>query len=428
MVNRSIAPPVEDLNVFDLPTPEVILLQNGARIHCFRNFQQPIIKLEIVFKAGKWFEPKKGLSYLTAKLLLEGTKDKTSKQIADYIAFYGASLECNQGYDRSALTLYCLSKHFLKLLALIHEILAEVSFPEEDYKQLQKRLAQNIQVEKQKTGYLATALFTQNIYGNNHPYSTSLEEEEIAAVTRNEIQNFYSTFYNIQTAEIFVSGNITEDTLNTLTKTLGTLPTGPTYNTKEIISPNFSIEKESYINLPEKLQSSIRIGGSFPLISNPDYPKLNLLNKILGGYFGSRLMKNIREDKGFTYGIHSALSTKEKDTLFYIATDVNYLNSKETIKEVFKEIEILKNEKLEEEELNQVKNFIVGKFLNETTNIFDQVDKYKSIVYHNLPQNFYPLLLSEVSQTKPEDLLIIANKYLSNNSLFITSVGKQVVA
>src|SRR6476620_8747717 len=179
MLDRSLAPAIHELENFVLPQTEVKQLNNGARVHYLSNSTQPVLRYEIVFPAGKWFETVSGASYFTSKLLLEGTKNKTAKQIADILDFYGASLECNQGFDNAILTLYCLSKHLNSLLPLVSEILNEPAFPEKEFELLKKRTAQNISVERKKPAYLAMEVFTRNVYGKNHPYTTGLDNASI---------------------------------------------------------------------------------------------------------------------------------------------------------------------------------------------------------------------------------------------------------
>src|SRR5688572_21846983 len=321
MLNRTIAPPVNQLEDFHLPESEKVVLKNGAEVYYLVNTTQPVIRLEIVFSGGKWYEPAKGVSYFVSKLLLEGTKTKTAKQIADILDFYGASLECNQGFDWATLTLYCLSKHYLVLLDLVSEIINEASFPEQEFKLLQQRTIQNFLVERKKPSYLAMEKFSQNVFGKEHPYTSGLDAETINKLDLSAIEHFYKTNYTLADSKIFICGDINqEDKLRT--ENLITTQNSPgtfSYNNHSV-SPGPLNES---IEIKDSLQSAIRVGKLFPLINDNDYLKLTILNKILGGYFGSRLMKNIREDKGFTYGIHSSLSVRKHATAFVIATEVN---------------------------------------------------------------------------------------------------------
>ena len=417
MLNRNIAPPVNQLEDFHLPESEKVILKNGAEVYYLVNSTQPVIRLEIVFPAGKWYEPSKGVSYFVSKLLLEGTKTKTAKQIADILDFYGASLECNQGFDWATLTLYCLSKHYLVLLDLVSEILNEASFPEQEFKLLQQRTIQNFLVERKKPSYLAMEKFSQNVFGKEHPYTSGLDAETINKLNLTAIEHFYKTNYTLADSKIFICGDINqEDKLRT--ENLVTSQNSPgtfSYNNHSV-SPG---PLKEVIEIKDSLQSAVRVGKLFPLINDNDYLKLTVLNKVLGGYFGSRLMKNIREDKGFTYGIHSSLSVRKHATAFVIATEVNIDKASETLTEIEKEIKVLQTQPISEDEMVTVKNFMIGKFLNDSTTVFDQLDKLKHIVLHGLPANHYSNYIQTIKNFKSDDLINLSNKYLKEGLITV---------
>jgi predicted Zn-dependent peptidase len=311
------------------------------------------------------------------------------------------------------------------LLPLLKDIITQPTFPENEFILLKKRTLQNISIEKQKNTYLATKLMTESIFGVHHPYVAGLDEGVIENVSLEQINNFFRTNYAIAESEIFFSGAIEPEAAAALIKLLNEVASVPqqlpvTEHLLHYHPHTHSMERE------DQMQTTVRIGSIWPLMAAPDFSELLLLNKILGGYFGSRLMKNIREDKGFTYGIFSTVSTKENATLFYIGTDVNYQNSARTVAEILKEIHILQNELVPEDELESVRNYTIGKFINDSNNIFDQVDKYKSLVLHNLPINYYSDYLNHISTVDPDRLAKLAQQYLKPETLTKVLVGKEV--
>jgi zinc protease len=417
MLDRKAAPEVKEIIDYALPSAEVKKMPGGSRLHFMRNSTQPVIRFEIVFPAGKWYEPQKGVSFLTSKLLMEGTKNKSAKQIADILDFYGASLECNQGFDNATLTLYCLSKYLPDLLPLVKEILEEPAFPEKEFELLRLRTAQNLSIERKKPAYLAMERFTAKIYGANHPYVSGLKESDINAVELNQIKSFFGQTYLLPDSEIFACGDLNENLqklVEDFTNSLSTLVNNNSLEqVKHSILPEPTLEN---IPMEGSMQAAVRMGEIFPLINHPDYLKLNVVNKILGGYFGSRLMKNIREDKGYTYGIYSSLSPRKYSTLFFIGTDVNVNNAWDTVDEVKKEINKLKVELVSEEEFHTVKNYMIGKFLNETNNIFDQCDRYKHIIIHELPLDHYSWYLKTIREISAEEVRTLMQKYFASPS------------
>jgi zinc protease len=424
MINRAIPPQPEEIDAISFLPAEVFVLPNGARLHRMVHQAQPVVRLEVVLKAGKWYEPAPGISLLTSKMLLEGTVHYSAKQLADIIALYGATLECQHGYDRMTLTLYCLSKHLPALLPLVEEILLKPAFAQEEFDLLQKRSIQNIKVEKEKPSYLATERFTANIYGLGHSYNSGASEEDIASISTSTVRTFHAETYTFSTAEVFACGDI-NDEATSLIQNIFSKQSQEYPKSGEIKKVKTSGPQEDYIMVPGSLQSTIRYGCIWPQQTHEDYHKLTILNKVLGGYFGSRLMKNIREDKGFTYGIFSALSPKEHSNLFFIGTDVNYKSTSETIKEIKKEINTLKTELITSEEMELVKKYTIGKFVGDINTIFEQCDKYKNIVFNHLPATFYNDFLQTARTIKADELRSLANKYWEASSFYEVVAGRK---
>ncbi|RAU82062.1 M16 family metallopeptidase [Pontibacter arcticus] len=424
MLDRTKAPEVYDIDTISLQQGQVTNLPNGANLHIIKSETQPVIRLDFVFKAGKWYDQQLGVSDLTAKMLFEGTKSRTAKQIAETIAFYGASFESNHGYDRSEFTLYCLAKHVDELLPLVFDVLQNPSFPSQEFELLKERTIQGLKVQREKNNYLATHQITKQIYGEQHPYIYGFDETAFDAISLEQIEAFYKQHFQVKGLEVFACGSIDDKTEQLLISGISAMQsdeeiiaTAPTYTI------NSASNKYELVHMPESIQSSIRVGKQFPVIQHKDYLKLILLNEVLGGYFGSRLMRNIREDKGYTYGIHSAISPKETDTLFYIGTDVNSAVTANTIEEIKKEISLLQQEEIPEDELQTVKNYMLGKFLNDINTIFDQCDRYKRLVLYRLPVDHYSNYVATIKHTTAQELLALAKQYLSVDDLYISVAG-----
>ncbi|RDV13223.1 insulinase family protein [Pontibacter diazotrophicus] len=428
MLDRTKAPETYEIDAITLQVAEVTNLNNGARMHVIKSETQPVIRLDFVFKAGKWFENKTGASDLAAKMLLEGTLNHTAKQIADKVAFYGASFDNNHGYDRTEFTLYCLAKYVEELLPLVLDVLQNPVFPEEEYNLLKKRTTQNIKVQRQKNSYLATHSFTKQLFGDQHPYVFGFDEGDLENLTKEDLQQFYKSRFITQELEVFACGAIDDTMQRYLEREIQHLniqPSKASYTSSQKEETAKATEKTNLVFVEDSLQSSIRMGKLFPHISHKDYLQLKVLNEVFGGYFGSRLMRNIREDKGYTYGIYSVISPKEQNSLFYIGTDVGYAVTDNTIEEIVKEIKTLQQEEIPEEELSTVKNYMLGKFLNDINTIFDQCDRYKRIVLYDLPQNHYNNFVTTIRTTTSAELLNLAKQYLLEEDLYTAVAGRK---
>jgi predicted Zn-dependent peptidase len=426
MLDRQVAPPVQPLASVTLPAADVFLLPNGARLHVMRNDAQPVVRLQVVFKAGKWYEPSPGVSLLTARMLLEGTRTRTARQIADEVAFYGASLECEQGFDRATLTLYCLTRHLTNLLPLVYEVITEPTFPEAELEQLKTRTVQNVRVERQKSSYLAAELFSRNLYGLDYPYGNVFNESVFLSVPRNSVTEYHRTAYLLSQAEIFLCGDVSklqEEAVAHLLSQSTSVASEQFSSITDLIPA--SAPSHDHKVVADSLQTSLRIGRLWPSLTHPDAHKLQVLVKVLGGYFGSRLMKNIREDKGFTYGIYASIGPREHATSLAIGTDVNAESATATIHEIHHELHVLQAELIPQNELQTVKSYMTGKFANELSTVFEQCDKYKSIIFFNLPADYYSTFIQTVNQTTSEQLLDLARHYLSPESMVEVTVGPQ---
>ncbi|WP_161889194.1 M16 family metallopeptidase [Pontibacter russatus] len=428
MLDRTKAPETYEIDAITLQVAEVTNLSNGARLHVIKSETQPVIRLDFVFKAGKWFEEKTGESDLAVKMLQEGTLNHTAKQIADKVAFYGASFENNHGYDRTEFTLYCLSKYVQELLPLVLDVLQNPAFPEEEYNLLKQRTIQNVKVQRQKNSYLATHSFTKQLFGEEHPYVFGFDEGALKTLTKEDLQQFYRNRFLTQELEVFACGAIDTPMQRYLEHGIQQLqlqPSKASYITAQKKAAVYAADKSSLVYMEDSLQSSIRMGRRFPHIKDKDYLQLLVLNEIFGGYFGSRLMRNIREDKGYTYGISSVISTKEKDSMFYIGTDVNYAVTDSTIEEIVKEMRLLQQVAVPEDELQTVKNYMLGKFLNDLNTIFEQCDRYKKVVLHDLPLSHYNEFVTTVRTTTAPELMQLAQRYLQPDELYTAVAGRK---
>ncbi|GAA4431832.1 pitrilysin family protein [Pontibacter saemangeumensis] len=428
MLDRTKAPETYEIDAITLQVAEVTNLSNGARMHVIKSETQPVIRLDFVFKAGKWFEEKTGESDLAVKMLLEGTLNHTAKQIADKTAFYGASFENNHGYDRTEFTLYCLSKYVPDLLPLVLDVLQNPVFPEEEYKLLKQRTIQNVKVQRQKNSYLATHSFTKQLFGEEHPYIFGFDDDALEALTKEDLQQFYRNRFLTQEMEVFACGAIDAPMQRYLEHEIQQLtlqPSKASHTTAQKETAVHAAAKTNLVLMEDSLQSSIRMGRRFPHIKDKDYLQLLVLNEIFGGYFGSRLMRNIREDKGYTYGIYSVVSSKEQDSMFYIGTDVNFAVTDKTIEEIVKEINQLQQEEVPEEELKTVKNYMLGKFLNDINTIFEQCDRYKKIVLYDLPQNHYNDFVTTIRTATSAELRELAKRYLQPDDLYTAIAGRK---
>lgn len=425
MLDRTIAPESVDFASFEIKQASSDFLDNGVPAYYLQSGLQHILRLELVFAAGSWFEPSKGLSYLSSKMMVEGSKSRSSKEIAECIATYGAFMEIHAGFESVNFTFYLMEKHLSSLLPIISDSIFGAIFPEEELSNLKNITTQSLRVNKEKSQFLASAEFRKILFSESHPYGCQYWEDDVESVDKSRIIDFAKEFFTLDKLEIFVSGQFNQDsTKQQLNQCFGKTSFDKLQkSTSKVV--NTIVEKgESLIKKSESVQSSIRIGSHTIKRNNPDYIPLTVANEILGGYFGSRLMRNIREDKGFTYGIQSSLHTLRNGAYFVIGTDVKTENTRQTIEEINKEIWTLQSEFVSEKELETVKSYMLGRFMNSINSPFSLMDKFKTLHYSDLDYSFYNDYVQSINKVSADQIQQMAIQYFDHSKLSQVVVGQ----
>ena len=423
MLDRSVAPEFREIGNIEIIKAESRPLDNGIPFHIIKAGTEPVIRLEIIFKAGHWFEPYNGVSYFTTKLLSAGTSRLSSREIEEQIAFYGSFIDLVTGYDRSTLTIYTLARHLENLLPLIRDLITDSIFPEAELENLKNISSQNLKVNLEKTSFLASKNFRELLFGKEHPYGRIIDEEAIAKVNGKTLISFYKEKFSSANCDIILSGNGEQNFYELINSHLGKTEWG-NYKKEEInFNINTTAAKTHLVSKEGSVQSSVRMGIPLFPIEHPDYFKMNLLIEIFGGYFGSRLMKNIREEKGYTYGINASFHSLKNAGYLAIGTDVNKENTTNTINEIFKEIKILKSDLISKEELTTVRNYLIGNFVNSLSTPFGLADKFKSIYYHNLDYSFYDKYIASLKTITSAELRETANLYFKEEEFLEVVAG-----
>lgn len=421
-LNRTTSPDFQTIQKVVIPPIHTMALTNGTPLHVVNVGEQPVVRLEIVFEAGAWYDTQQGVSLFTSKMLNEGTSKHSSNQISEFFDQYGAFVEFGHGLDRANFTLYGLTKHLPTLLPLIKEILTDSVIPERELETLKKIQHQSLKVNQEKTAFVAGQEVRKAIFGVHHPYGNPLSETGIASIDRDVVLAFYESYWKGKQYRIFLSGQVGDTEIKLIDKYFGQekLQIVPVKSQEQVslqASSRISIEKDG------ALQTSIRMGKQLIQRGNPDYFKMLLVNEIFGGYFGSRLMKNIREDKGYTYGISSNLVSLVHGGYFILGTDTKREFTEQTIHEIHVELERLQTELVGEEELQVVKNYMIGSFAGSLNTPFEISDRYKIILSENLPLDYYDNYVERINSITAVDIQEIATKYLNVDSMTTVLVG-----
>ncbi|NOX84375.1 MAG: insulinase family protein [Chlorobi bacterium] len=407
-----------------LEGPESIVLENGMEAFVVRAGEEPVTRLDVVIKAGSAFQKKKLISGTVGKMIREGTKKYSSNDIAEILDSRGAYLDINVNKDSAVLTLYALNKYLNDLIPLIADMLANARFSDEELNIFISRERQEYLVNIEKVRYRAMLEFNKMVFGNDSAYGQVLEIDDFEKVTRNDLLDFYHGRYSAKNAYLILSGAIDDEVIKLINKYLGNGWSKSVQENGKINYTGETGEKTRYIPQENALQSAIRVGRPIFGKTHPDYNRFVLLNTVLGGYFGSRLMSNLREEKGYTYGVSSFVINYVKGSYFSVSTEVNAKFTKEALDQIYKEMSDLRATKVSEEELQLVKNYIYGTFLRNFDGPFALADRFRSAKDFGLDFEFYRTSLKEILTVTPDDLLETARKYLDPDDMFRLVVGK----
>lgn len=414
MLDRTTPPPIKSITDFILTKPHNLLLQNGMSAHFISAGVQPIVSVQLLFDTGSWFVPSVDVNHFTAKMLLEGTKKHTSVQFSTEIDGYGAFLEVSTAMDYASLDFQCLKKHLPHLLELACELLTEAIFPAYELDKLKTIAIQNVKVNNQKTSNVASSELRAMLFGKNHPYGYTMTEESIAQIEVEQLKNHYLKSFFKQPFRLIAAGDISETEIRHIDNFLGKLAINPKEQ-KEVFHEKKHTAESVYIEKENAVQTSIRLGKHVLDRKDKDFVPLNVLNTILGGFFGSRLMKNIREEKGLSYGINSSLGMLKNAGYMVIGTDVKKELRQQALDEIYKEIRKLAAEPVGEDELNLVKSYVKGSFIGSLNTPFALASRYLNVYIHELPEDYYDHQINRIDQVTPEKLLELAAKYYQGN-------------
>ena len=407
-----------------LPQIESIKLENGLEFFLIPDATQEVTRLDLVFDAGSSVQDKKLQAAAVNQLLSEGTRQKTSMEIAEILDFHGAYLDRFLSKDKAGLTLFGLTKYYDRLLPLLMEMLTGAVFPEKELKIFDDRKKQEYLINIQKVRYQASSEFNRLVFGADSAYGQVLETDDFGLLTREDLLDFYKKNYQPAGFYGILSGKIDDGLLKLLRESFGQiLQTRQTASVRPLHFVAPSAESKILISKKEALQSAIRMGGLTIDRKNADYPKLSLLNTVLGGYFGSRLMTSLREDKGYTYGIYSLIQNYRHATYFAIAAEVNAEYTKAAVDEICRQVDVLRTEKVTEKELQTVKNYVYGSSLRNFDGSFALAERFMKSRELEMPFESYRQTLDAMMQCTAEDILRAARKYLNTDDMKTLVVG-----
>ncbi|HRP89116.1 MAG TPA: pitrilysin family protein [Edaphocola sp.] len=427
MLDRTIAPDFHNAISFEylLQNCRQDICNNQIPLYWLKAGTQEVIEITFIFNAGISYEPQTAVAQAVAGLLKNGTQNQTSFDINKTIELYGATLKVSANNDFAFVSLYCMSKHAEKILPIIFEILTEAAYSEEELQLFKQNAIQRLKVNLLQADFIANRQIDAMLFGKTHPYGRYTEQQDIEALSSEILLQFQRNFYNAANCKIFIAGNFEESIISSVKNIFGNTYWNNTNTNiqKSTIkfSPDTLLQKQIDHD-PNGVQAAIRMARMAPNRQDDIFPELFVMNCLFGGYFGSRLMTNIREDKGYTYGIYSSLFSYTQTGVLLIGSEVGKDVCNAAIAEIKKEMKIMRTVPVPEEELLLVKNYILGSLLGDLDGPFSILQRWKNLVLNNQSISTFNRNIEIYKNITPERILELSQIFLDEKDFFELAV------
>jgi predicted Zn-dependent peptidase len=424
MLNRTITPEFRQVSDINFIEPQRQQLNNGIPVFTINAGKQELVRIEFIFENVNWEVTKPLQAIAVNHLINNGTSQLSARDIAEKVDYYGAFLQTEYGADQSSVKLYTLNKHLEAVLPIVQSILTDSIFPENELAIFIQNQKQALQVNLQKNDFLARKHFAFAIFGNT-AYGSDIQLSDYDNIQQQDLADYFRAAYKPENCTIFVAGKFDNKEFTLLNSTFGKNWSNHERSSRNKFVFDGNAGKDIFLEKPEAVQSAIRMGSLSINRNHQNFAGFQVLNCLLGGYFGSRLMANIREDKGYTYGIGSAVVSMRDAGYFFIATEVGADVCADALSEIEKEINLLKTELVAEPELDLVRNYMLGSMLGSLENAFSHADKFKNVYFSGLDYGYYDNYIRTVKSVSPDQIKEMANLYLDFNNFTKVIVGKK---
>lgn len=425
-LDRSIVPSAGKAPIINIKDSETFKTKNGITVILSENHKIPRVTFDLVMGATPQMEGKKaGVAEITAALIAAGTSTYTKDQLDSKIDYIGASLSA----DKNSLTLSCLTKHMKTGLDLMTDVLYNANFPESEFERIVKQTESALISTKSDASTMGRNTLAKSNF-MNHPYGEVMNEESLKAITLEDVRNYYKSNFTPDGSYLVIVGDISRKEAEAAVDNYFANWTG-----EKVIKINYERPAKNqgnrvlFVNKPGAVQSYILV--SFPMkieSGSDDELALSVLNGVLGGgSFNNRLIQNLREDKAYTYGCSSGTSIRKEGALFYAGGNFRNAVTDSALTEILKEIDGICNGYVTDEELKSTKASMAGDFGRSLESPNTIARFALNIIRNNLSKDYYQTYLKKLDAVTKEDLLIVAQKYLTPKNCNIIVVGNEEV-
>ncbi|MBQ9077893.1 MAG: insulinase family protein [Muribaculaceae bacterium] len=423
-LDRKTPPPVSGFAELHIPEVRHLTLDNGIPLTVLDSGEQEVNRLTLAWDGGIAETRLHAIASLTSNMLREGSRHHSGSEIAETFDYNGSWLKSSVMSHHTSVVAHSLNSRTAEILPILSEIVTEPVFPEKEFSVLREKAARSIELEREKVEYYSSVNLRRMTMGHNHPLAHNDEPDEVRAISTEDLYTHHQRVFNKATCEIFLAGRITPAIEETVNRNFG-IGERPAESISLDILP-FSPSDGDRLKITKRdnaLQSSVKI--AIPTIGrdHPDYIPLRIAIIALGGYFGSRLMTNIREDKGYTYGINASLLGYREGGLITISSqcDNRYVNP--LLDEVKKEITRLASETFPPDELERVKKHVMTQLASTLDSPFTMMDYYENIRYTPTPPDYFPQQIRAVESLTTDDIPRLISKHIDPERLYTSICG-----
>lgn len=413
-------PPLQIPDTIDLPAAERVALPNGTALYLLPADEFEVLRVTFVFRAGTVHQRVPFAASATANLLAEGSDRLTAREIAEQLDYYGSYYDVSVDRDFVYLSFATLSRYFRETLATAAEILLHPAFPEPELRTYCAKRRQELAIERTKVETEAREAFARCLFGANHPYGVSSPAEAYDTLARSDVEAHYRRLYTAENCFVVCSGRIGDAERAAVAALAGRLPHG---TRAEVLFPAPETTHEARIAHAGAVQSSIRIGRLLFPRQHPDFLGMQVVAAALGGYFGSRLMRTLREEHGYTYGVSAAMVNFEREGYFALATQVGTEVTEDALKLIYEQIERLRTEQMEEAELALVQNILAGEMMRILDGPFGIADATIENILCGTDNSAIAENLRRIRAVAPADVQRLAARYLRREDLVTAVAG-----
>ena len=427
-LDRTTAPQIRQIDHFSIVQPELHRMRNGMPLYVLSAGNEDVIRFDLLVRSGQLDQSQPLQAVFANRMLREGTQALTSSQIAEKLDYYGAWLDLSSSLNYGFITLYSLGKYFPKTVEILASMVKEPTFPEKELSVVVDINKQQFLVNAQRVDVMARKRLNRALFGLSHPLGRYAELDDYDRINSQVLRDFYRQYYHSGNCSVYVSGKVTPEIVRCIEHHFGESAWGDTSRkmTHKTFQPVTEENKRIFIEKEDALQSSVKIGTFSISQQHPDYLKLRVLVTLFGGYFGSRLMSNIREDKGYTYGIGAGLVNYPGIGVLGISTEAANEYVEPLIAEVYKEMDILRSEKVSDKELEMVRNYMLGDMCRSYESAFSLSDAWIFIETSGLKNDFFEQTLRAIREVTSDELQVLAQRYFCKENLIAVVAGKKV--